>query len=94
MIVIATRSGSIDAQPQSERDTDPYATPLHWSLLVGSNHLTILLHHQFTASLPHNFTTSLPRYLASSPARQLTSLPPYHLTTLPPTTSPPYHPPP
>jgi hypothetical protein len=30
MIVIAFRSGSIDALPQSERDTDPYATPLHW----------------------------------------------------------------
>ena len=35
MIVIATRSGSIDALPQSERDTDPYATPLHWFLPIG-----------------------------------------------------------
>jgi hypothetical protein len=81
MIVIATRSASIDALSQSERDTDPYATPLHWFLPIGLNHLTILSHHQFTALLPpHHLTTSPPHHLTASPPHRLTTSPPHHLT--------------
>ena len=53
MIVVATRSGSIDALPQHARDTDPYATPWHW------------FYPSRTTLLPHYLTTSPPRCLTA-----------------------------
>ena len=45
MIVIATRSSTIDALTQQARDADPYATPLHWFYLstVALTHACLML---------------------------------------------------
>ena len=45
LIVIAFRSASIEALPQSERDNDRYATPFHWFYLstVALTHACLML---------------------------------------------------